>query len=338
MQPHLPTAGITTPSSKVSSLDGSRAFYIHPGAVVAPAITPPPQPAVVQSAVVQSAAVQSAVVQSAVVQPAVEAQSQCSSYFQSKRYFDRLITAVLMTAALPIMAMISIAVLICDGRPITFRQVRVGKDGRTFRILKFRTMRHDAEARTGAVWSSATDTRVTRLGRWLRCTHLDELPQFFNVLCGEMNLIGPRPERPEFVETLTKEVPGYLQRTQVRPGITGLAQLKLGYDESITGVPQKLACDMEYIRNASLPGDLALLSKTLPHIAGQLYDRLRPKSATYHSPSQQKTVSAYSTYRSPSSDLRRPDRCLNNGSFELRRVSMTLPGSSTRLRIKKDVA
>ena len=223
-----------------------------------------------------------------VVQPAVEQAPEQSisdlhvstrleasptGYFRSKHLIDRVMTAALMMLAVPVMLLVALAILVCDGRPIMFRQVRVGKRGREFRIWKFRTMRCGAEDRTGAVWSSQSDTRVTRLGRWLRCSHLDELPQFFNVLRGDMNLVGPRPERPEFVETLVKQVPGYMQRNEVRPGITGLAQLRLGYDESIAGIPQKLACDLEYICNASLLGDAALLSKTLPHIAVQLHQR-----------------------------------------------------------------
>ena len=194
-------------------------------------------------------------------------------YFKWKTFVDQSITAALMVIALPLMLIVALAILVCDGHPVFFRQVRVGKNGRLFRIWKFRTMQRNAERQTGAVWSSVTDPRVTRLGRWLRCSHLDELPQFLNVLTGDMNLVGPRPERPEFVMQLASELPDYVKRSQVRPGITGLAQLHLGYDQSVAGIPRKVACDLHYIRTASFLRDFTLLSSTLPHIARQLYHK-----------------------------------------------------------------
>ena len=134
---------------------------------------------------------------------------RCARYFAVKPAVDCAVTALLMIVALPVMALIGLAILVCDGRPVLYRQTRVGRHGRVFRIWKFRTMCRDAESSTGAVWSSDTDPRVTTLGRWLRCSHLDELPQFFNVLVGDMHLIGPRPERPEFVRELLAELPCY---------------------------------------------------------------------------------------------------------------------------------
>ncbi|WP_182864786.1 sugar transferase [Rhodopirellula sp. JC639] len=208
---------------------------------------------------------------------ALESPAVPTHYFRVKTILEFVTTTLLMSLAIPIMALVAFAILVCDGRPIFYRQVRVGKNGKNFRIWKFRTMRTGAEKQTGPVWSSPHDSRVTRLGRWLRCCHLDELPQFINVLAGDMSLVGPRPERPEFVSTLAEEVPGYLQRTRVRPGITGLAQLKLGYDESIVGIPDKVACDLHYIRTASLVQDLKLLLSTLPYIAGQLCFKLKAK-------------------------------------------------------------
>ena len=196
--------------------------------------------------------------------------AQPAKYFCVKTWVDRLGTVGLMLFATPLLIVIGIAVLVLDGRPIFFRQVRVGKDGNRFNIWKFRTMHRNAEACTGAVWSSKGDTRVTKLGRWLRQTHLDELPQFFNVLKGDMNLVGPRPERPEFVKRLSAEFPHYNLRSQVRPGITGLAQLRLGYDESIKGVRKKIQCDLEYIHSTTFFRDLILLGKTIPHITWQL--------------------------------------------------------------------
>lgn len=200
-----------------------------------------------------------------------------TEYFRVKRVVDFVFVMLLMSVAIPIILLVAMLVLLCDGRPVFYRQVRVGKRGRLFRILKFRTMRRHAERDTGAVWSSPTDPRVSKLGRWLRCSHLDELPQLFNVLAGDMSLVGPRPERPEFVETLAAEVPNYMQRTQVAPGITGIAQLTLGYDESIVGIPDKVACDLQYIRTASFRKDVQLLLSTLPYVIGQIYFKLGAK-------------------------------------------------------------
>ena len=247
MPPHLTNSG--SASTSVVTASG---FYLHP-----PATTSVPPPVLEGSAALVST--------TNLDQCAVDTGCRPAGYFRVKTWVDRCITAALMLVAVPVMIVVGVAVLMLDGRPIFFRQVRVGKEGSQFKIWKFRTMHRNAEERTGAVWSCANDYRVTSLGRWLRRAHLDELPQFLNVLKGDMNLIGPRPERPEFVERLAKEVPGYLGRNQVRPGITGLAQLRLGYDESIAGVPKKLDCDMEYISDTSFLGDLSLLAKTLPH-------------------------------------------------------------------------
>jgi lipopolysaccharide/colanic/teichoic acid biosynthesis glycosyltransferase len=238
-------------------------FYLHDSDAASVAM-PCAEPMSVDSAALSS------VENPLMVRPDGFHNAKPTEYFRIKTWVDRCITAFLLLVAIPLMAVVGIAILVLDGRPIFFRQVRVGKDGNRFEIWKFRTMLRNAEQCTGPVWSSAGDARVTSLGRWLRRTHLDELPQFINVLKGDMNLIGPRPERPEFVVRLAKEVPGYLNRNQVRPGITGLAQLRLGYDESIAGVPRKLQCDMEYISGTSFLGDVRLLAKTLPHIATQI--------------------------------------------------------------------
>jgi lipopolysaccharide/colanic/teichoic acid biosynthesis glycosyltransferase len=193
-----------------------------------------------------------------------------AGYFRIKSAVDRLITAILTVIALPVMLLVAAAILLLDGRPVFYRQIRMGKHGREFWIWKFRTMRPDAESSTGAVWSSTSDPRITPLGRWLRCSHLDELPQFFNILAGDMNLVGPRPERPEFVNELARELPDYTQRTVVRPGITGLAQLRLGYDHSVSDVQKKVKLDLQYIRSASFSQDVRLLAHTLPYVVKQL--------------------------------------------------------------------
>lgn len=203
---------------------------------------------------------------------------QCADYFRIKAAVDRTLTVILVILSIPLMLTIAAAILLLDGRPLFYRQVRVGMGGREFRIWKFRTMRRNAETATGAVWSNKSDSRVTPLGRWLRCSHLDELPQFFNILAGEMNLIGPRPERPEFARELSRELPDYIDRTVVRPGITGLAQLRLGYDHSVADVRKKLKLDLRYIRSATFSQDVWLLTCTLPYIARQLMHRWKSAS------------------------------------------------------------
>ena len=202
-------------------------------------------------------------------------------YFGVKACVDRAITASLLVLALPIMAVVGLSVLALDGRPVFYRQNRVGKNGRLFRIWKFRTMRPDAESHTGAVWSCQADPRVTKLGQWLRSSHLDELPQLFNVLIGDMNLIGPRPERPEFVSELAKQVPCYAQRIKVAPGITGLAQIRTGYDHSVADVSRKVAIDLEYLRYASFWSDMKLLTCTGLYILRHLWEaRMRVQQET----------------------------------------------------------
>jgi lipopolysaccharide/colanic/teichoic acid biosynthesis glycosyltransferase len=147
--------------------------------------------------------------------------------------------------------------------PILYRQMRVGKDGRHFKMLKFRSMKTDAEKHTGPVWAGRNDPRVTKVGRFLRKTHLDELPQFLNVVKGDMSLVGPRPERPFFVEKLSKEIPLYKHRHRVKPGITGWAQVKYKYDENIEDVRNKIKYDLFYIENNSWRLDLKILFNTV---------------------------------------------------------------------------
>ncbi len=202
-------------------------------------------------------------------------EAQRSQYFTLKPIIDFAITGLLMVVAVPLMTAVGFAVLIFDGRPIFYRQIRLGKGGREFRIWKFRTMCHHAEGKTGAVWSNTSDPRVTPLGRWLRCSHLDELPQLVNVLVGEMSLIGPRPERPEFVHELSQELPFYRARLSVHPGITGLAQLHLGYDQSVADVQKKVLLDLKYIQTATFRQDAMILLRTIPYIVGKLVDKWR---------------------------------------------------------------
>ncbi|MGE3510611.1 MAG: sugar transferase, partial [Vicinamibacterales bacterium] len=140
---------------------------------------------------------------------------------------------------------------------------RVGKDGDIFTIHKFRSMRADAEASTGAVWSSHNDPRVTRFGRFLRRTRLDELPQLWNIMRGEMSVVGPRPERPEFVARLTAEIPFYGQRHVVRPGLTGWAQIRHRYGSTDEDALQKLQYDLYYIKHLSIGFDLFIVIETV---------------------------------------------------------------------------
>jgi lipopolysaccharide/colanic/teichoic acid biosynthesis glycosyltransferase len=139
----------------------------------------------------------------------------------------------------------------------------VGQNGEDFVLLKFRSMRADAEAHTGPVFAGEQDNRITKVGRWLRTTRLDELPQLFNVLKGEMSFVGPRPERPFFVESLKKQIPYYIQRLSVKPGITGWAQVNYQYGATTEDAMEKLQLDLYYIKHMSLSLDLLIVLKTL---------------------------------------------------------------------------
>jgi lipopolysaccharide/colanic/teichoic acid biosynthesis glycosyltransferase len=150
--------------------------------------------------------------------------------------------------------------------PIFFRQRRSGLDGRIYTLIKFRTMRQDAEAQSGAVWAGRTDSRVTRIGRWFRKWRIDEIPQLINVLRGDMSLVGPRPERPEFIETLDNAIPFYKERLLVPPGITGWAQVKYPYAASIEAARRKLQYDLYYIKHMSFFLDTLILLRTFKTI------------------------------------------------------------------------
>jgi lipopolysaccharide/colanic/teichoic acid biosynthesis glycosyltransferase len=150
--------------------------------------------------------------------------------------------------------------------PGIYKQARVGKDGRKFMMYKIRTMQHDAEAASGPVWTQARDPRITPAGKLLRKFHLDELPQLVNVLKGDMSLVGPRPERPEFVRVLAQAIPAYRNRLAVRPGVTGLAQINLPPDSDLTSVQRKLVLDCEYIQHTGLLLDIRLLLCTFLRI------------------------------------------------------------------------
>lgn len=177
--------------------------------------------------------------------------------------YDRLIATLLLIPALPVILIVCALVKLTSRGPAFYSQRRVGRDGRVFHIHKIRTMTWNCESGTGAVWAAKNDPRVTPLGRFLRATHLDELPQLFNVLDGEMAMVGPRPERPEIIERLLPDVPGYLERLSVLPGVTGLAQVSYGADQTIDDVRKKLEFDRHYIQRKSIWLDFRIMACTL---------------------------------------------------------------------------
>jgi sugar transferase (PEP-CTERM system associated) len=183
-----------------------------------------------------------------------------------KRTFDIVCSLALAIITLPLMGIIAVAIKFDSSGPVLFRQKRVGQGNRTFTLFKFRSMREDAESETGPVWASAEDDRVTSLGRFLRQTHLDELPQIFNVLRNDLSFVGPRPERPVFVRRLAKQIPFYQLRHHLKPGITGWAQVKLAYGDSVEAAHEKLQYDLYYAKHASLSFDLKILLLTVVHV------------------------------------------------------------------------
>jgi lipopolysaccharide/colanic/teichoic acid biosynthesis glycosyltransferase len=201
-----------------------------------------------------------------------------------RRILNVLVALALIIVAFPIMLVIAVLVKLTSKGPIIYQQTRVGLDRRggrvpederrratdlggvPFTIYKFRTMRVDAEKETGAVWAASGDSRVTPIGRILRQFRLDELPQLFNILRGDMNLVGPRPERPEIFADLRKQIPDYQKRQLARPGLTGWAQVNQSYDQTLEDVKRKVRYDIEYIRRRGLTEDLRIMLRTVPVI------------------------------------------------------------------------
>ncbi len=196
-----------------------------------------------------------------------------SRYFRWKCTVGRGVALVLLVPGAPLMALLVLLVRLTSRGPAIFRQTRVGRDGKIFVMYKIRTMVLDAEATTGPMWSEADDPRVTRIGNIMRNLHLDELPQLCNVVKGEMTLIGPRPERPEIVDVLAREIPDYLNRLSALPGITGLAQINLPPDTDLNSVRRKLVLDLDYVRNACLTLDLRILLCTSLRMVGMPGER-----------------------------------------------------------------
>jgi sugar transferase (PEP-CTERM system associated) len=180
-----------------------------------------------------------------------------------KRCFDLLVAGVLLPIALPIMVAMALLISLDGGAPIIYRQERVGYRGQRFTLLKFRSMTKDAEKDGQAAWASINDSRVTAVGRFMRRTRIDELPQLINVLKGEMSFVGPRPERPPFVATLTERIPFYAVRHSVKPGLTGWAQVRYTYGGNVEESVKKLEYDLYYVKNHSLLLDLLILVRTV---------------------------------------------------------------------------
>ena len=205
-------------------------------------------------------------------------------YEQASRVLNFILASAALLATAPVLVLMAIAVKLTSRGPILYAQTRVGLDrrwrstlalherrledlgGQVFTIYKFRTMRVDAERGSGAVWAKENDPRVTPLGKYMRILRLDELPQFWNVVLGDMNIVGPRPERPSIVSRLREDIPEYQCRQRVRPGITGLAQINQNYDACIDDVRSKVSWDMRYIREQGLWLDLKILLRTVPSV------------------------------------------------------------------------
>ncbi len=181
----------------------------------------------------------------------------------ARRLFNTVMAAFGLVLSLPVALLAALAIKLDSSGPIFYTQERVGKNGRVFRIIKFRSMRQDAEKDGTAQWAIARDPRVTRIGNFMRKTRIDEIPQFINILRGEMSFVGPRAERPVFVEQLTEQIPFYSQRHLVEPGLTGWAQVNYGYGASVEDAMQKLQYDLYYIKNVSLLFDIWIMFKTI---------------------------------------------------------------------------
>ncbi len=191
-------------------------------------------------------------------------------YFETtKEILDVLLGIVLLVLFGPVILISGILIKLGSKGPVFYSQVRLGKDGRPFKLYKIRTMFKDAERRIGAVWARKGDSRVVPIARWMRKSHIDELPQLVNVIKGEMSLVGPRPERPEILKKLQPRYPNVYKRLTVKPGITGLAQIRNGYDTHVDLFKEKLKADIEYIDTRSWSLEFAIMLRTF----GKFYDK-----------------------------------------------------------------
>ena len=180
-----------------------------------------------------------------------------------KRFIDLILSILFFVTGLPFYIIFGLLIKLDSKGPVLFKQIRAGLQNSSFLLYKFRSMGFHAEADTGPIWTAQNDPRITKVGQFLRRFRFDEFPQLLNVLKGEMSLVGPRPERPFFVEKLKQEYPFYMRRLKVRPGITGWAQIKHPYDEQLEDVREKLRYDFYYIENVSLWLDLKIIIRTV---------------------------------------------------------------------------
>jgi sugar transferase (PEP-CTERM system associated) len=186
-----------------------------------------------------------------------------ASFMLLRRILAVLASAILLLVILPVIPLVILAIKLDSRGPVLYRQRRVGLGGKVFHCFKFRTMRQDAEADTGATWATDDDPRITKVGKFLRASRLDEIPQLWCVLKGDMGFVGPRPERPEFVEWLVKQIPFYTVRSAVRPGITGWAQIRYKYGNTVEDAKEKLQYDLYYIKNMSIGLDMMIMFQTI---------------------------------------------------------------------------
>jgi sugar transferase (PEP-CTERM system associated) len=186
-----------------------------------------------------------------------------ASFMLLRRILAILASAILLLVILPVIPLVILAIKLDSRGPVLYRQRRVGLGGKVFYCFKFRTMRQDAEADTGATWATDDDPRITKVGKFLRASRLDEIPQLWCVLRGDMGFVGPRPERPEFVEWLAKQIPFYAVRSAVRPGITGWAQIRYKYGNTVEDAKEKLQYDLYYIKNMSIGLDIMIMFQTI---------------------------------------------------------------------------
>jgi len=200
--------------------------------------------------------------------PQLEANIEAPNYFANKALMSQILGIILLIPATPLIVLLAIIMRCTSPGPGLFKQTRVGRWGQEFTMYKIRTMFQNAEKASGPVWCRPSDSRITCFGRLLRFLHLDELPQLINIARGEMDLIGPRPERPEFVDKLVRKIPDYAERLAVLPGVTGLAQINLPPDETTDCVRRKLVLDIEYIETASWGLDLRILICTVLRMVG----------------------------------------------------------------------
>jgi len=183
--------------------------------------------------------------------------------FDAKRAVDLAAAACLLAVGAPLCALVGLAIALEDGGPILFRQTRVGRGGATFTLYKLRSMRRDAEAESGPRWATVNDARATRVGRWIRALRIDEIPQAWNVLRGDMSFVGPRPERNEFVQMLSALIPDYERRHLLRPGMTGWAQVNQPYSGTVEDARRKHVYDLHYLEHRSLRLDARILIRTV---------------------------------------------------------------------------